>query len=294
MRKNRMMASVAGATLFATAFATSAANADALWRIETTNADGSTETGEIWANDKNLRMSVGAEKAQGGEVILLGDADELIFVDHAEGSFTRMKASEIAAKTEGMGEQMAAARSQMSAVQEQMKAAMAEAMANMSPEERERAMAAMANVPGMSGMNGAGPLASAFGDAPTYSVERTGDTKKVMGATAVTYQITRNGAPDGEVWAAKTADIEGGAMVRDRMKDLFAYMETAMGGLMPGDAGPFRFMSDIDDRVPVGGVSTDAGGAGPTTTRLVSAADISPPDGIWNPPAGYKEEKSPF
>lgn len=275
---------------------TGIAHAETLWRIETSDADGKTETAEIWANKTNLRMSM-RDGETSNEVILLGATDELILIDHDEKSFLRMKASE-------MAEQTSAAAAQLGGAQSQIQAAMAEAMAGLSPEERQQAEAAMAAMPGMAGLaEGAmgggtsgidiGAMAGIRKAVPKIALVKSEATHQVLGATATTFRMTRNGAPDGEIWAARATDVEGGAVIRDRMNDLYRFMSTAFGDLLPTDGGPFALVSEIDGMVPVGGVDID-GGNGAVTSRLVSAADISPPAGVWAPPSGYREQERPF
>ncbi len=283
----RLLVSVIGAGLAAAAMS-APASAETKWRVETTMADGSVETAEIWANADNIRMSM-ADGGEEGEVMLLGASDELIVIDHAEKSYFVIKIADMAATAAAVREQIEAADIDMGAVQAQMKAAMADAMANLSPEDRAAAAAAIGNLPAMAG-SGAQGLAAV----PVYDVKRTDGAVNVMGASAATYAITEDGAPGGEIWAVKTSEVEGGAVMRDRMSYLFSQMERAMAGFSPkGASRPFQMLDKIDGRVPVGGVEPDGPG-GEMTTRLVAAADIAAPDGLWAPPKGYRKEESPF
>ncbi|MEO1014686.1 MAG: hypothetical protein AAFX08_05800 [Pseudomonadota bacterium] len=279
----------AGSLAAVIALAVQAANAETRWRVETAKQDGSTETSEIWASASNIKMTV-SDGGENVEVMLLGASDELVVIDHDNRSYFVIKMADMAATTAAVREQIEAADINMGAVQEQMRAAMADAMANLSPDERAAAESAMANLPGM----GAGAGFPGIAKAPVYEIARAKGSVNVMGTSAAKYQITQDGAPDGEIWAVKTSEVEGGAVMRDRMRDLFGRMEKAMGGFATAGArGPFQYLDQLDGRVPVGGSEPD-GPDGPTTTRLVAAADMSPPPGLWTPPEDYRREDAPF
>ncbi|MEM6537082.1 MAG: hypothetical protein AAF668_05065 [Pseudomonadota bacterium] len=272
---------IAGSTVV---FALSgSAHADVRWQMETTGGEEATEKFEIWADDENLRMTVDGGGASEGamEFILLGETDQILVIDHGEKTYIRMDSQTMNAKTKQLG-------NAMSAMQDQMQAAMAEAMADLSPQERAQAQAAMANLPGMAG--GAGMPGNPFGAAstPTFDLVKKSEKRDVLNVKATAFQITKDGEPDGEVWAIKPSAIKGGKVIRARMQDLEEFVGTAFGELMPANNDPLFFAEALGDMVAVGGVD------GGRTTRLISAAEVPAPESTWSAPEGYRQEQMPF
>jgi len=253
--------------------------ADILWKMEHKTGDGAPETTEIWANEENIRMRVvGADGAGDTEAILLGDRQEMIMIDHGRREYFVMQAGAMA--------------EQMGAMKTQLDSAMAAAMAGLDPEARRAAEAAM----GRAGLDMGAAAGSGFpgmAQAPSYAVEKTEESKKIFGTRAEKYVILKNGAPDGEVWAARAGAVKGGAVVRDRMKDLRTFMETAMGDFFRGEADPFLIFDEMDNLVAVASVVSGPAGAS-VETRLVSAEDKDAPAGAWAPPDGYAKAETPF
>lgn len=264
----------AGAIVVAAVMTAQHASAEILWKIETTSSDNAApEVTEIWANAANLRMSVTGGDA--GEAIYLGERNEIVMIDHDKKQYMVMQAGAVSKKMDEMRPQMDAAM-----------AAMKEAMADMDPQSRAMAMAAMKSA--------GGPMASMMNPdaAPKISVAKTKEKQTILGARAVKYEVSGGATPVQNVWAVKVSDVEGGAIVRDRMDDLMSFFETAMGDSAPIQGNLFRLMGDLDGRVPVGGENLINGKV--STSRLTSAADVDAPADIWSPPAGYEKMAAPF
>ena len=289
------------------------AQAEIRWTIESvTTKDGDTqvETVEIWANEKNLRMrmeDVGEPDANGpGEMIFLGEADEALMIDHREKRYMVFSA-------EALRAQVGEASAQLKAATAQADAAMKAALAGMDDETRALAESALKQFGGalpergpfdQGGAAALAGVASAAANAkgPAYEVVATKEKQTILGAKARRYDLKVNGKPAGNVWAADAGAVEGGEIIRDRMKDLAAFFEKSIGEALPPALAdmatasfrdsPFGHVDDIDG-VPVAGVTIGLDGES-VESRLVSAADADAPDGLWAPPAGYRKMDAPF
>ncbi|MEO0398383.1 MAG: hypothetical protein AAF224_03045 [Pseudomonadota bacterium] len=275
------------AALSASLMAGHAAAADVHWRVEVTGSENGkpiSEITDIWANGDNIRMSIPGD----GDALFLGAENKMVMIDHQEKQYMVMDATKVAAG--------------VNAVKSEMDATMAAMLDGMDENTRAMVTAAMQNgmVPGgmpagamPNGLPGGMGIAAGPIGAPTYDVAKSDASYKVLGATAVAYDVKENGSKTSEIWAANVKDVKGGAIVRDRMKDMMGYMETAMGDFAPLSGGPFQFIEDIDNRVPVGSVEIEPDG-GESRAKLILAEEKAAPAGTWSAPAEYKLMETPF
>ena len=271
------MKSVKMLMIAAAAFAiSSAAQAGVVWTLKATNHEGTEPTLDellISAEGENLKMTMpdnlGPEAANDHEAIFrgdMGDSGVLYVVDHADESYMKIDA--------------VATGAAVTAMSAQMNDIMAQVMKDLSPEQR----AAVNQAPGgMGGMSMFG-----MGEPPKYETRASNDNAQFGGVSAKRFDVLKDGQKEFEIWAAKVDDVEGGALVRDRLMDMKSFYETAMGPMAANNAA-FAFVTGLEGRVPVAS-KTFRNGVLIEESELTTVNSKTFVDGDWTPPSTYSKD----
>ncbi|MBI1179442.1 MAG: DUF4412 domain-containing protein [Alphaproteobacteria bacterium] len=161
-----------------------------------------------------------------------------------------------------------------------MNAMMADAMKNLSPEDRARAMAAMKQYGG--GMPQTAPRQ------PQRDLHRSGGTDTVNGIPCTLWEETENGATSAELCVAKPGAIKHGDEIMPAFKSMTAFMRKLFDNMpsMQRMADSTMAMYDKIDGVPVRIRNYDNGKL-QTETVFSDATTQDLPKKFFGPPDGY-------
>jgi hypothetical protein len=230
------------------------------------------QTQQIQIEPRRMRMEAAGTRGGGPQVVVFdGTRDVLLMIDDASKSYSEMSKADL----DALSSQISGAMAQMQ-----------DAMKNMPPEQRAQIEAAMRG----RGMGGASAGTGAAA-APKVQYKKTG-TDTVGKWTCDKYEGYTNGQKTSEVCTVDPKVLGFTAADFAVTKDLSAFFQK----LMPGMASrAFRIGSPEDQGfsgVPVRTVTTV--GTQTVTQEITDVRRESFADAIFQAPAGYKKQDSPF
>lgn len=243
--------------------------ADTVFDVEQTDGAGTVQqTSQIKLDGEKLAMEMMAasEDAPEGRMIFRGDRapQEMIVIDDAERSYMVFTAAGV--------DSMA---SQMSGVMEQ-------ALANLPPEQRAAAKAAMGS--GMGAMMGQGASTD-------WRFRATGESRRVNGRQTKGYELLKDGARQMVFWTVPAAGFKGGDDLGAAFDSLNVFFESLP---MIGDAaGPIYDRAAMDGRVPVQIENIAADGSVEDVTTISEGRETDLPASDFEPDADYKRQEMP-
>jgi len=236
-------------------------------------------TVQISTSGDNTRLEINSvSSAETGGMIFHGARDEMIILDHAQGSYMIIDQ----ARMNAMASQVSQAMTQMQ-----------EALAAMPPEQRALAEQMMQRQ-----FPAAAPKQS-----PKQSpdiINALGSHGEVAGIECRNYEVMRDGRKVRELCMSDWDDIAGGQETAEALKDVAGFFESmrqAFSGAGAMDAFDrqqelFGHMNELDG-YPILYRDFSASGALERQVILTSARqeDVSP--GFFKPPQGYKLQELP-
>ncbi len=236
-------------------------------------------TVQISTSGDNTRLEINSvSSAEAGGMIFHGARDEMIILDHAQGSYMIIDQ----ARMNAMASQVSQAMTQMQ-----------EALAAMPPEQRALAEQMMQRQ-----FPAAAPKQS-----PKQSpdiINALGSHGEVAGIECRNYEVMRDGRKVRELCMSDWDDIAGGQETAEALKDVAGFFESmrqAFSGAGAMDAFDrqqelFGHMNELDG-YPILYRDFSASGALERQVILTSARqeDVSP--GFFKPPQGYKLQELP-
>jgi len=230
------------------------------------------QTQQIQIEPRRMRMEAGAMRGGGPQVVVFdGTRDVLLMIDDANKTYSEMSKADV----DALSSQMSGAMAQMQ-----------DAMKNMPPEQRAQIEAAMRGR-GMGGAPAGGAAA-----APKVQYKKTG-TDTVGKWTCDKYEGYTGTQKTSEVCTVDPKVLGFTAADFAVTKDLAAFFQKLMPGAMASRT--FRIGTPEDQGysgVPVRTVTTV--GTQTVTQEITDVRRESFADSIFQAPAGYKKQDSPF
>ncbi|MBA4801760.1 MAG: hypothetical protein H2040_07835 [Euryhalocaulis sp.] len=260
----RFIATLAAALIALPAFA------GTVFDVEHRNAAGAVDhTSQIKVDGGKLAMEMmsAGEEAPEGRMIFRGDRtpQEMIVMNDQERSYMVFTA-------EGMG-----------SMQSQMNSVMEQALANLPPEQRAAAEAAMSGQ-GMGAMMGQAP-------ASDWRFRATGKSRDVDGRQTTGYELLKDGVRQMVFWTVPASSFNGGGDLGRTFDSLNDFFEALP---MIGDAaGPMYDLDAMDGRVPVQIEEIGADGAVEATTTISEGRSMDIAASVFEPDPGYTRQEMP-
>ena len=252
--------------------------ADAILEFQSTEFDQGQPivgTVQISSSGKHARLEIiSVTSGEAGGMIFHGEQNEMIILDHAQGSYMIIDE----ARMNAMASQVSDAMSQMQ-----------EALAAMPPEQRAMAEQMMQQ---------------RFPTAPptqaTETINDLGSHGEVAGIACRNYEVIRDGQKFRELCVSDWGDIQGGQETANSLKGVASFFESmrqafsGAGGMDVFDRQQelFGHMDELDG-YPVLSRDFSASGALERQTILTGAREEELSAGFFQPPAGYSFQELP-
>lgn len=254
-----------------------ALNPGVVFQITTTHHTASpprTEVGTLEIEGPNLAMSVQGGEGE-GRLIYRGDAREMIFEDHAEGTYTVIDEATL----ERIAGQMNAAMAQMEAMLENL------------PEE-QRAMVRQMQERGMPGMPGMDAM-----ERPEVETRPTGRSDTRNGYPVEEWEVLEDGEVARRMWVTPWDEVDGGDEARVAMTGMVEFFEAFIEAMprMPGGPmiqNPFRNM-DVTGGIPVWTQEIGSDGSVEMESELTSSERRTLPASTFEPDPSLTERPLP-
>ena len=261
------------------------ANAGVLFTVESTTHDETparVQSNLMSIHGNHLKISTldpkdGKTVAGNEEVVFHGGRNEMMMIDHANKSYFVMDEEMFKEVDKAMGD-----------AQKQM----AEALKNMSDEERqalEQAQKMGVKIPGM-------PPAGTKSERQKPELKKTKDSEEMAGYKCDRYEAFSNGKKVYEFWVTDWSNIEGGAEARGAFETMCGFMVQIKETLSQGASAdhfdmemlPLEAVAEIDG-FPVVTRSFENGEL--TSESILKSAKKSKMDpSAFDPPKGYKKK----
>ena len=220
-----------------------------------------------------LRMdNEGADEGDMGTMVFNGTRNEMTAIDHASKQYFIIDEAAL----QGMASQMGDAMRQMQA-----------ALAELPPEQRAMAEQMM--------KQRMGAMGASVEEAPKPEVVRTGNDDTVNGYDCEVYEVREAGQVTNELCVSSWGDIEGGDEFAGGMKRMAGFFEKmqetfaeAGANVMGGSDNVMAHLEEMDG-FPVRARTYEDGTLVDETT-IVSSDSRSLDDGIFSPPADYRQQ----
>lgn len=206
----------------------SVGNPGVVFEITTTDhttSPASTDVNVLEIEGPNLSMAIDGPDGE-GKVIFLGESNELIIEDHANGTYTRIDQAAL----DQLAGQVNAAMAQLE-----------EMMAGLPEEQREMVMQmqqqAGMEIPGM-----------ASGDQPVVEVRASGRSDTRGGYPVSEWEMVEDGQVERRLWVTPWSEIDGGDEARDALTGMVTFFDAFLSAMppMPGGAMIRNPFSSID------------------------------------------------
>lgn len=193
--------------------------------VDHTASPARTEVNTLEIEGTNLAMAIDGPEGE-GRVIYLGDSNELIIEDHANGTYTRIDQAAL----DQLAGQVSAAMAQLD-----------EMLAGLPEEQREMVLQmqqqAGMQIPGMSS-----------GDEPVLEVRASGRTDTRAGYPVTEWELVEDGEVQRRMWVTPWSEIDGGDEARDALMGMVTFFDAFLAAMppMPGGAMIQNPFSSID------------------------------------------------
>ena len=227
------------------------------------------KTGTMWVEKDRLRMDMGERAA-----IYRVDKQVLWVLQEKEGTYMEMSKEQM----KQVGEQL---QSAMTQVQEQIK--------DLPPEQRKMVEQMMAGKMGEQGTKGQGPKKE-----EPRTLAKTGKTETINGYPCVSYEATRGGRREQEIWVTDWKRFDLSAADFKVLEDFSVFIKDAMGPLVRQFSPSFmQKYADTEGPgavpgVPIRTVTDGPGGQSMTELKKIAREEI--PASRFEIPAGLKKQ----
>ncbi len=274
-------------------FAPIAASAGVVFEIETKDHETArTETMHAYAEGRNLKMEIAPGQDRAGpthaptidqdheDMIFHGDhRKEMIFVDHQDKTYMVMGEN----FSKDLKDDLEQSRNQSAGI-------LAQAMGNMTPEQRQKIQAAMGQMGNARGNAGINPMVEQLRNQmkpKKVRVVKTSNKANKAGYPTIQYQIFEGQVLVEDVWATQAANLVGGKEMLSVFTKMAAFQEELGEEFGAERSSWMASITELDGRFPVVGHSYEDGELDEEwTLKSAKRRTLDPAD--FEPPSGYK------